>query len=347
MNNLSAQTFFLKNKTFDHATQVLGFDDCRFTDPFTDDHIQEYKDWLQAGQHGEMKYLEDHLKFKENPALLLKGVRSAIVLIKNYKNTSVRHLSGEFKIARYAVGQDYHLIMKAQLEKLVDFMKKENPAMECICGVDSRPIAERSLALKAGIGFRGKNTMVIKPGLGSYFFIGVILTDHSFDNDSPLHWNCGNCRLCLDACPTGALVPTANMASEIPANSGGTSAPRFYPRLAPSYSLDATKCISYKTIEQKNPLTAAEIKKTDGWIFGCDICQEVCPYNHGCTPLSDWKEFHPQAGVGFDFFERNSQTLHEKDIPKDTPLYRSRKRIVPNWYLAKASFPFKITINNV
>lgn len=302
MNNLSMLNTTCKDKIIDHAINTLGFDDCRFCDPHLKDELNETRDWLAQDFQGDMKYLKEHLKFKENPDLLLPGVKSAIVLIKNYKNTSIQQNSVEFKIARYAVGKDYHLVMKEKLEALVDFMKKENPGIECYAGVDSRPLAERSLALKAGIGFRGKNTMVIKPGLGSYFFIGVILTNHSFENDVPLNWNCGNCRLCLNACPTQALS---------------------------DYSLNATKCISYKTIEQKNPLTQEDLKKTQGWIFGCDICQEVCPYNRGRTPLTDWKEFQPEAGVGFDFFARHDS------IPKDTPLYRSRKRVIPNWQRAR------------
>ena len=181
--------------------------------------------------------------------------------------------------------------------------------------------------------------MVIKPGLGSYFFIGVILTDYEFDEDAPIAptggfktptapnhlrsfetarasaasvGHCGQCRLCLNACPTGAL--------------------------SEPYHLDATKCVSYLTIEKKSPLSVDEIKKTRGWIFGCDICQEVCPYNHGQTPLTDWKEFQPQSGVGFDFFQNNLLELFENNIPKNTPLYRSRKRVVPNVNLARQNF---------
>ena len=310
----------LKQKISARAIQTLGFDDCRFTDPFLDGQLEEYKTWLKENRHGEMTYLKEHLKFKENPGLLLSGVKSAIVLIKNYKNISIRQITAEFKIARYAVGQDYHAVIKDRLKKLMEFMKAEYPLIQCYAGVDSSAIAERSLALKAGIGFRGKNTMVIKPGLGSYFFIAVILTNHSFENDSHLNWNCGSCRLCLDACPTGAL--------------------------APAYTLDANKCISYLTIEKKEPLSVDEIKKTQGWIFGCDICQEVCPYNHGQTPLTDWKEFQPQSGVGFDFFQNNPLELSENNIPKNTPLYRSRKRVVPNVNLAKSvSIPLFPSIN--
>lgn len=317
---------FVKQKIFEHATQTLGFDDCRFCDPYLNGELDETRDWLAQNFHGDMKYLEGHLKFKENPEMLLPGVKSAIVLIKNYKNTSIRQLTGEFKIARYAVGKDYHLVMKEKLEELVNFIKREDPSIECYTGVDSRPLAERSLALKAGIGFRGKNTMVIKPGLGSYFFIGVILTNHLFQNDAPLHRNCGSCRLCLDTCPTGALVPNPIFSNEAAIVSGGTSAPA-------TVSLDATKCISYMTIEQKQALSDDQLKETQGWIYGCDICQEVCPYNHGQTPWTDWKEFLPEAGVGFDFFHRDS--LQENDIPHDTSLYRSRKRIVPNWQMTK------------
>jgi len=293
-------------KVIDFATQTLQFDDCRFTDPFLgEQRLDAYRQWLAEGRHGDMKYLEEHLKFKEDPNLLLSGVKSAIVLIKNYKNTPIRQLTDEFKIARYAVGKDYHTVIKERLEKIVDFLKNEDPEVRCYLGVDSRPIAERSLALKAGIGFRGKNTMVIKPGLGSYFFIGVILTTYAFDEDQPLQWNCGECRLCLDACPTQAIT-------------------------AP-YQIDSTRCISYLTIEQKNALTPEELKQTKGWLFGCDICQEVCPYNHGHTPLTSWKEFLPKAGVGFGFFKKDPEDKNESDIPQGTPLYRSRKRLIPNW----------------
>ena len=292
----------LRNKIFKYAREYLRFDDCRFTDPFVNEYLDGYRAWLDEGHHGEMDYLQKHLPFKENPERLLPGVRSAIVVIKNYKNTTRRRLTGDLKISRYAVGQDYHAVMKERLEKLAGFIQNENPGVRCYSGVDSRPLAERSLALKAGIGFRGKNTMVIKPGLGSYFFIGVVLTTHSFSSDEILNWNCGQCRLCLDACPTGALNEP--------------------------YSLDANRCISYMTIEQKTALAENDLQKTKGWLFGCDICQEACPYNHEGTPLTDWKEFRPEAGVGFEFFR---QVPGEAKIPQDTPIYRSRKRVVPNW----------------
>ncbi len=248
----------LKNKVTVYAKETLGFDDCRFTNPFVDEHFKTYKKWISEGKHGDMGYLKNHIPFKENPELLLKNVKSAIVIIKNYKNTSTRFLRNSLKIARYAVGRDYHRVTGERLRELVVFLQSIEPSAECFVGVDSAPIAERSLALKAGIGFLGKNSMVIKPGLGSYFFIGVVLTTLELEEDKALKWNCGTCRLCLDACPTQAIRN--------------------------DFTLEATKCISYQTIEKKSPMTDEELSQAKGWLFGCDICQEVCPYNHDKIP---------------------------------------------------------------
>lgn len=308
----------LKPQIKTYATQTLGFDDCRFTDAKLDDKLDIYKDWLSGGGHAGMDYLKKHLKFKEAPGLLLANVKSAIVLIKNYKNTKVPSLTNRLKIARYAVGKDYHIVMHERLLKLADFLKKEISGIECYCGVDSAPIAERSLALESGIGFLGKNSMVIKPGLGSYFFIGVILTTAEFEPDLPFKKDCGKCRLCIDACPTNAIRN--------------------------DYTLYAKRCISYQTIERKTPLTEDEIKKTQGWLFGCDLCQEVCPYNGGNKPLTDWEEFLPKSGVSFDIFEKSSKIISSATIPRDSALYRSRKRVVAN--LATAQKVFLLKENN-
>ncbi len=290
-----------KNKITIYAKEALRFDDCRLTSPFVGEHLETYKKWIQDERHGDMGYLKNHISFKENPDLLLKNVKSAIVVIKSYKNTNTRFLKNPFKIARYAVGRDYHQVMGESLRELSDYLKSLTPSAECFVGVDSAPLAERSLAFKSGIGFLGKNSMVIKPGLGSYFFIGVVLTTLDLEEDKAIKWNCGECRLCIDACPTKAILS--------------------------NYTLDAKRCLSYQTIEQKTPMTEDQIKKAKGWLFGCDICQEVCPYNHGNVPLTDWKEFLPQNGVGFDVFGKG---ISQEPL-KDTPLYRSRKRLIPNW----------------
>ncbi len=295
----------LKEKIARFATQTLGFDDCRFTDLKLEKSIDFYKRWLKERGYGDMAYLREHLRYKENPQLLLENAKSAIVLSKNYKNTMTQRLNGRFKIARYAVGKDYHRVMRDNLNELANHMKELLPGIECYCGVDSSPLPERSLAIKAGIGFLGKNTMVIKPGVGSYLFIGIILTNQEFPIDAPLKWNCGTCRLCIDACPTQAINN--------------------------DFTLTATKCISYQTIERKTVLTTGEIRKNEGWIFGCDICQEVCPYNNVNIPLTAWEEFLPKSGVGFDFFDKVSGTQQWPVVPKDSPLHRSRKRVLPNF----------------
>lgn len=300
----------LKDKIFTFAKDIVGFDDCRFTEPFADEYLKDYRDGIDQKQHGDMAYLENHLKFKEHPEKLLPDVRSAVIVIKNYKNTPDRYLTQPYKIARYAAGKDYHIVIKEGLEKMAGFIQREDPGARCYYGVDSRPLADRTLALKAGLGFRGKNTMVIQPGLGSYFFIGVLLTTVRLASDAPLSWDCGQCRLCLDACPTGALDKP--------------------------YHLHATRCISYMTIEQKSLMTSEQLQQSQRWIFGCDICQEVCPYNSERIPLTDWKDFLPAQGIGFDSFKEFDD---EPAIPKDTALYRSRKRVIPNWQTLRGRCP--------
>jgi len=293
----------LKKQITQFALNTLGFDDCRFTSPFLSHELNDYRQMIAEKTLGDMGYLERHLPFKENPNLVLDQVKSAIVLIKSYKNTVQKHLEGSAKIARYAVGTDYHIVIDDKLKQLEAFLKEKSPNSTFYRGVDSRPIAERSLALKAGIGFKGKNSMVIKPKLGSYFFIGILFTTEVFETDPPFIGTCGSCTRCIEACPTGAILSTGGFVQN--------------------------KCISYTTIEQKLALTPQQKASSEGWLFGCDICQEVCPFNHANIPLTDWEAFKPQNGVGFSFF-KNHPTLEEKDIPKNTALYRSRHRIIQN-----------------
>lgn len=277
------------------ARESIGFDDCRFTSPFLTTELDEYRQLINTETFGDMAYLKRHLPFKENPNALLPGVKSAIVVIKNYYNSPFRYNPTPYKIARFAVGQDYNYIFQHKLEKLEKFISYLDPSIHCYSSAGSRPIAERSLALKAGIGFRGKNKLVIKPGLGSFFNIGVILTTMELTSDLPLTQNCGDCRLCIDACPTHALSETG---------------------------LDIPRCISYQTIERKPHIRPNEQTDLAGWIFGCDICQEVCPYNAAVT-ITDWTEYHPESGVGFEF---GTPLINHPDavqtIPKTSPLYR-------------------------
>jgi len=307
--NAAMQKKSFKRSIADYATATLGFDDCRFTGIETGNSTRVYEQWLKDGCSGTMAYLKKHRALKSNPRLLLPGARSAIVVIKNYKNTLQQHLTQKLKISRYAVGADYHHVIAARLKKIEDYIAQLNPAIQWYSGVDSKPIFERGLAVKAGVGFLGKNAMVIRPGMGSYFFIGIVLTTADIEPDAPLTQNCGSCRRCIDACPAGAIRNDR--------------------------TVDAVKCTSYKNIERTEPLTEKEIARSRGWLFGCDICQEACPHNRDSVPLTDWDEFLPGAGVGFDFFD-TKKCLVAADIPRDSALYRSRSRIVVNFRTARA-----------
>ena len=283
----------------EYAITTLGFDLCQFTSPFLEASVLEpYRKMIAARSHGDMGYLERHLPFKENPELLLPGVKSALVVAKNYKNTTESRMEGDRKVSRYAAGEDYHQVISDHLHSLSEYIRRLYPESLSYVGVDSRPLAERSLALKAGIGFSGKNTMVIRPKLGSYFFIGILLSTLDFFPDAPFVGGCGTCQRCIDACPTGALSLDGQ--------------------------LTPTKCISYLTIERKAVPSPEERRQFQGWTFGCDICQEVCPFNHIGVPLTDWPEWDPSRGVGFSLAPERIPD----SIPKNTVLYRSRKRLV-------------------
>jgi epoxyqueuosine reductase len=279
-------------------SQELGFDAIGFCSPFlTETDLYQQRKMVTNESYQDMTYLARHLTFKENPNLLLPGVKTAIVVIKNYKNTPQQQRKETHKIARYAVGQDYHIVIPKKMNDLELYLKEHLPDSNCYIGVDSRPIAERGLAIQSGIGFRGRNGMIIRHKLGSYFFIAVMLTTSEFAYDAPGKGTCGTCQRCVTACPTNAISPNGD------------------------FTID--RCISYNTIEKKTPPTDAEKESYQGWTFGCDICQEVCPFNNPFIPETNWPEFRPEAGVGFDFFDKPTQNK----IPKNAALYRSRKRL--------------------
>jgi len=286
-----------------HKAQVvalahqLGFLDCRMTRPFVGQGLDAYRRMVATGAYGDMGYLARHLEAKENPALLLPGVQTAMVVTVSYKNTTQSELDGPNKVARYAAGADYHQVIQGRLDRFVAHLREWDPGAGFYAGVDSRPLAERSLAIQAGIGFKGRNHMVIRPGVGSYFFIAVVLTTVWMAADDMLVGTCGQCTRCIDACPPAALG------------------------LDGSFNIQA--CTAYQTIERKTPLTDSERAVASGWVFGCDRCQEVCPFNHDRLPLGTWPEFDPANGVGHQ--------LTTPHIPRHTALYRSRHRVRANF----------------
>ena len=210
--------------------------------------LQAYHDWLGHGFHGEMQYLQDHEGLKQDPYSLLPSAKSLIVVTMNYYQEPTTSV----KVARYALGRDYHKVMRSRLRRLASSLSLWHPEAEFRACVDSAPLLERSYAHLAGLGWFGKNTMLIDSKRGSWFFIGALLSSVEFAPDKPSLGGCGTCTACIDACPTGAIVHRSGR-----------------------WQIDSSECISYQTIEKKGDLTV----DTDGWVFGCDVCQEVCPFN--------------------------------------------------------------------
>jgi epoxyqueuosine reductase len=238
------------------------------------------QDWVSKGYAGEMAYMTRDPQRRGRPREILPSAKSAIVLALNYysvaKEESVSALqSGDQihgRISRYAWGEDYHRVFEERLKLLEDSLRSEwGEGVETRWYVDYGPVLEKAMAQRAGIGFIGKNTLLITEEFGSWVFLAVLLTNLEIESDRPEINHCGTCRLCLDACPTGALVGP--------------------------FQLDARRCISYLTIELKSAIDAALRPKIGEWLFGCDLCQEVCPYNQ--QPVETREEaFHPSAGVG-------------------------------------------------
>lgn len=245
-------------------------------------HQSELRDWLEKGFAGTMRYLHRQADKRSNPALIVPGATRAVVVLDNYYHPGATQPAGEasgdwkprptVSIARYAQGADYHRVTGERLARLADWLKQEGATVARLY-VDAGPVPERELAVRAGLGWIGKNTMMIRPTLGSWFFIGCILTDLELPVSAALNYDrCGSCTRCLDACPTEALV-----------------APRV---------LDATRCISYLTIEQKGPIPEELLPHLSGWAFGCDICNEVCPWNVKFAEATEVPEFMSGMEVG-------------------------------------------------
>ena len=229
----------------------IGFIACGITDLSPMARGATLDRWLAKGYAGTMRYLHRQARKRKDPSKIAAEARSVVVVLDNYYSEAAD--TGAPRVARYARGQDYHLATVDRLEQLAAYLRLRGAAYTRTFA-DAGPVPERELAQRAGLGWIGKNTMLIRPGAGAWFFIGSVLTDLVLPLDAPFETDhCGNCTRCLDACPTAAFVE---------------------PGL-----LDATRCISYLTIEQPGPVPAELVPKLEGWGFGCDICNEVCPWN--------------------------------------------------------------------
>ena len=251
----------------------LGFDRVGFTRaaPVTD-HAR-YRDWLAAGCAGPMHYLERHAALREDPRHLLPEARSVIVVSLNYNDgqPAPPPAPGRGRVSRYAQGRDYHKVLRRRLERAAALLEREHGARRTRICVDSAPLLERSLAAAAGLGWIAKNTLLIDERLGSWTFLGALLTDLELPADVPVAERCGTCTACLVACPTDALRPEA-----------------------PGW-LDARHCISTLTIEWRGEFGEGQGALLGDHVFGCDICQEVCPWNRA-APVSAEPDFAPRPG---------------------------------------------------
>ncbi len=240
-----------------HARQ-LGFDPIGIAPASPADDFDHLSNWLDGGFAGEMDYMHRHAEARRHPTAILPEVRSVIMVALNYNNAcaapALASGARKGKVARYARGADYHDVLRARLKELLAWLRAERPGCRGRAVVDTAPLLERDFARRAGLGWIGKNTMLISKRLGSYHFLGALLVDQDLQSDKPFTaHHCGTCTACLDACPTQAFVG---------------------PGL-----LDARRCISYLTIELRSDVPEELRAGVGDWIFGCDVCQEVCPWN--------------------------------------------------------------------
>ena len=280
-------------------------------------HGHALDQWLASGYAGTMRYLHRQAAKRKEPQRIEPDAMSVIVVLENYHNDgpTVRRSDGPTapgaRIARYARGEDYHV---AFLDRLNHFgaVLREHGATLAHAFADSGPVPERELAQRAGLGWIGKNTMLIRPGAGSFFFIGTIFTDLELEPDQPFTLDrCGSCTRCLDACPTGAFVGER--------------------------VLDATKCLSFLTIEWKSPIPPELAAKSEGWAFGCDICNDVCPWNERFATPTTRPEYTPRElpdRTDPDYFESMDEAEFQT-LFADTPLERpGLARMRRNWKVA-------------
>lgn len=261
----------LTNKIKEKASE-LGFLACGISKAeFLSKEAGHLEKWLNKGMHGKMTYMENHFDKRVNPSLLVEGAKSVVSVLLNYYPKQDLFKNSELKISKYAYGQDYHIVIKDKLNGLIEFIKAVTGDLSIRAFTDSAPVLEKAWAERAGLGWIGKNGNLITQKVGSFYFLGEIILDCDLDYDSPATDHCGSCRRCIDACPTEAIVKP--------------------------YVVDGSKCISYLTIELKDEIIPTQFtNKMGNWIFGCDICQDVCPWNKFSSPTNE-PLFEPLAGI--------------------------------------------------
>lgn len=279
MNPTERHTQLIKTKA-----SAFGFQSCGISKAdFLEEEASHLEKWLKNNHHGEMKYMENYFDKRLDPRLLVEGSKSVISLSYNY--FPEEKLQNEnFKIAKYAYGEDYHEVIKEKLRNLVAELQEEIGEFSFRVFVDSAPVLEKAWAKKSGIGWVGKNSNLITKKYGSFYFLAEIICDLDLVEDSPVTDHCGSCTKCIDSCPTQAIISDK--------------------------IIDGSKCISYATIELKDQIPDFFKDKMDDWMFGCDVCQDVCPWNRFSAPTLEEK-FQPNSQL------KNFTKQEWKDITQE------------------------------
>ncbi len=284
-----------------HLATELGFDYCGIAKAEKlDDDARRLEQWLNKGMHGSMQYMENYFDLRTNPSLLVPGARSVITLLMNYYPAEFQKKEAP-KIAKYAYGKDYHEVIREKLNALLMLIKEKIGDINGRGFVDSAPVLERTWAQKSGLGWVGKNGNLLNKKSGSYFFIATLIADIELDYDNPYTKDfCGSCTRCIDSCPTGAILP--------------------------GKTIDGSRCISYFTIELKDALIPVNMQgKFNNWMFGCDVCQDVCPWNRFSKPHTEIA-FTPLPQI-LNFTTSQWEELTEENfkiIFKNSPLKRTK-----------------------
>jgi epoxyqueuosine reductase len=264
-NKMKITNDFVVNKA-----KQLGFDLVGFAkaDELTEE-TSKLEEWLSLGYQAGMEYMERNIDKRKDVSGILPDAKSVISLgINYYTPENYSNEKDKGKVSRYAWGKDYHLIIRRKLEQLENELKEIDPSFKSKSYVDTGPVMDKAWAVRAGLGWLGKHTNVINKDIGSWFFIANIITNYEFEYSSIITDHCGSCTACIEACPTDAIID--------------------------EYILDSNKCISYLTIENKESIPAEFKDKFEGWLFGCDICQDVCPWNIKFSLVTQIKDFYPQ-----------------------------------------------------
>jgi len=288
-------TQLVKQKALELGFQNVGIAPAGFLE----EEAHRLENWLQKGYHGKMQYMENHFDKRLDPTLLVPSAKSVISLSYNYFPNK-EPVKNTYKIAKYAYGKDYHFLLKDKLRQLMQYMQGIIGDIQGRCFTDSAPVMERAWARKAGIGWEGKHSLVIQKDKGSFFFLAEIISDVDFEYDMPFATDhCGKCTNCIDACPTEAILDNK--------------------------TINASRCISYLTIELRDELTGNMRGKFQDWMFGCDICQDVCPWNKFSLPHQE-SFFDPHP----DLLNMTREDWHEitadvfRDIFKKSAVKRTK-----------------------